>query len=334
MTARTDIRTAASSLTKRGQSLFSTAELIAEVRRQGSTYPDMTLRTHIVNYMCVNASGPSAGRYPDLVRVSRGLYRMAGSRAAAPTTGQSESHALRSLGRPRVPQVARARRNVDTLITNFDDYLATFEAQEVFEGPSLYFHLKAIERRNTAPSASALLQDERFLEYVYAVLPSWGMHRMGKQAAKVPDFHTFVTALQSCESQIHRLWNLDITMLDQSEVNEVGLQLWSIIAALRSSTSNSRLVSGSKTLHHVLPALMPPIDRQYTFRFFTGQTLLLKGEENPFLAWWPYFCDIAWCCTDEIRAAVGRPEVMATSPSKVIDNAIVGFGLRHRSRDE
>jgi hypothetical protein len=27
--------------------------------------------------------------------------------------------------------------------------------------------------------------DEVFLEYVYAVLPSWGMHRMVDQAAKV-----------------------------------------------------------------------------------------------------------------------------------------------------
>ena len=32
----------------------------------------------------------------------------------------------------------------------------------------------------------------------------------------------------------------------------------------------------------------------------------------------------------EIKAAVGRPEVMATSTSKVIDNAIMGFVRMNR----
>ena len=34
--------------------LFSPIEQIEEARRQGSQYPDSTLRTHIVSYMCMN----------------------------------------------------------------------------------------------------------------------------------------------------------------------------------------------------------------------------------------------------------------------------------------
>jgi len=66
--------------------LFSPIELITEARAAGCSYQETTLRTHIVNYMCVNAAGESAGRYPDLVRVFRGVYRFAddSSDASAP----------------------------------------------------------------------------------------------------------------------------------------------------------------------------------------------------------------------------------------------------------
>ena len=200
----------------------------------------------------------------------RGMYRMVDERDGIFSTSESSVPTVRPSRPIRIPWDVHTEQNVEALISGFSGYLAAFETKEVFEGPSLYFHLRALERRGSASSAAALLQDELFLEYVYAVLPSWGMHRMGKQHAKVPPFEAFVGALQSCEPQIDQLWDLDITSLGDDEVEATGLQLWKIIASLRSSTSNSRLVSGSKTLHHVLPRLLPPIDRQYTFRFFTG----------------------------------------------------------------
>jgi hypothetical protein len=325
VSAHADIKDAAVALTKKGQVLFSPGELIAVARERGSTYPDSTLRTHIVSYMCVNASSAYAGTYPDLVRISRGLYRLAtDTEITTPTSNGPHTPAAR-----RSSRTAKARGNVEELIAHFDKYLAAFEEQEVFEGPSLYFHLRALEQRAQAPSAAALLADTLFLEYVYAVLPSWGMHRMGRQAAKVPAFDVFADSLRGCSAQIDRLWQLDITSLDEDDVDEIGLEMWKIIAALHSSTSNAQLVSGSKTLHHVLPALVPPIDRRYTFWFFSG--LKSGGERESFLAWWPLLCEIARRRATDIRAAVGRPAVMATSPSKIIDNAIVGFRLRQRS---
>jgi hypothetical protein len=321
MSARDDVRRAAQALTDRGEALFSPIELITQARENGCAYPDVTLRTHIVNYMCINAGGPSAGRYPDLIRVSRGLYRLANNSQSAPSVRRA-STVVASI---RTPRETRARHNVDALIDDFDNSLSTFESVEVFSGPSLYFHVRALERRRQASSAAVLLKDERFLEYVYAVLPSWGMHRMGNQAAKVPDFEEFARSLQACRSEIEMLWALDITAIEDATVRQVGHQLWSIIGRLRASTSASRLVSGSKTLHHVLPDLMPPIDREYTFKFFTGQAMLSAGEEQAFADWWPYLCEIGRSCSSEILAAVGRAERMATSSSKVIDNAIIGF---------
>jgi hypothetical protein len=49
------------------------------------------------------------------------------------------------------------------------------EASAAFSEPSVYFHERAIERRRRHNTVAGLLADERFLEYVSAVLPAWGM---------------------------------------------------------------------------------------------------------------------------------------------------------------
>ena len=104
----------------------------------------------------------------------------------------------------------------------------------------------------------------------------------------------------------------------------ISQRAWQVITAIRASTSETQIVAGSKTLHHVLPDLIPPIDRQYTFRFFTGQKVIPSGE-RAFLEWFPYFAEIGQRCRGPIDAAVSRGGLMATGPSKVIDNAIIGF---------
>lgn len=101
--------------------------------------------------------------------------------------------------------------------------------------------------------------------------------------------------------------------------------IWEVLASLQVSTSATRIVAGSKALHHVLPDLVPPIDRQYTFRFFTGQKSVARGDRQAFLEWYPYFCEIARARAAEIESIVARGGFMATGPAKVIDNAIMGF---------
>jgi hypothetical protein len=192
----------------------------------------------------------------------------------------------------------------------------------------VYFHERAIERRRLHGSAESLLRDVQFLEYVYAVLPSWGMHRMGPLAAKVTEFSSLVNSLRSVQSAIEELWPLDITRLDPADVPEVAAKTWHVIAAIKASTSETQIVAGSKTLHHLLPDLVPPIDRQYTFRFFTGQKAVSSGDKQAFLEWFPYLAEIGRRCRSSIDSAVARGAVMATGRAKLIDNAIIGFMLR------
>jgi hypothetical protein len=137
-----------------------------------------------------------------------------------------------------------------------------------------------------------------------------------------------VDSLTAAAPALEILWALRITEVPGDRVSSIARQVWAVIASLRVSTSETRIVAGSKALHHVLPDLVPPIDRRYTFRFFTGQQSVQGGEQRAFLEWFPYFIEVATRCRSPIAEALDRGGFMATSASKVIDNAIIGFMLR------
>jgi hypothetical protein len=148
---------------------------------------------------------------------------------------------------------------------------------------------------------------------------------MGRQRAKVGDFLPFVESIRSQQVRLEKLWDRDIRTVPPSGVDDVATEVWNVIASLKVSTSRTAIVAGSKTLHHLLPDLVPPIDRQYTFRFFTGQMAVSQGESAAFAEWFPLFCEIGRRCATAIEDALRRRGFMATSASKVIDNAIMGF---------
>jgi hypothetical protein len=244
-----------------------------------------------------------------------------------------DAPARRSLVAPHATGRTRGRRRrslervagrLERLTADFGQYVATFETRQAFPGPSLYFHNRAIERRREHNAVGTLLEDTLFLEYAYAVLPAWGMHRMGPQAAKVGDFTQITTSLRKVAPTLEQLWPLRITALDEHESREAAALAWDVIAQIQVSTSRTQIVAGSKFLHHLLPDLVPPIDRQYTFNFFTGQTQV-PSDRAAFHDWFPRLADIGRRCQEPIQDAIARKGFMATGEAKVIDNAIMGF---------
>jgi hypothetical protein len=282
------------------------------------------MNRHHVNAVCRRLAG--AG----LIRREEGPSgKLVNSLSGHPDPGRPSSRVapVRTTPTPRRRQRRddRAQRNVDNLIATFDRCVAWFEQSNAFPGPSLYFHERALARRRVHSRASDLLEDELFFEYVYAVLPAWGMHRMGRQAAKVGKFGDMVESFRRSLSRIEALWDRRIVAIPPDEVDQVGRTVWDVISNLKVSTSGTRIVAGSKALHHVLPDLVPPIDRQYTFRFFTGQMNVAHGERRAFLEWFPYLCEIGRERRSGIERAMERGGFMATGPAKVVDNAIMGF---------
>jgi hypothetical protein len=259
-----------------------------------------------------------------LVNVAAGRSELAPGQV--PSSSPDEPGRRRGPRRRTTEQLAE---RIQTLTSTFAECVAVFEASQAFPGPSLYFHLRAIERRREHLTVSSLLEDNLFLEYVYAVLPAWGMHRMGPQAAKVGDFAQITTALRETAPTLQQLWPLRITTLTGQAARDAAALAWDVIAHVKVSTSQTQIVAGSKFLHHVLPDLVPPIDRQYTFTFFTGQKMV-PSDRAAFLDWFPRLAYIGARCGGPIREAMARGGFMATGEAKVIDNAIMGFMQQRR----
>jgi len=99
------------------------------------------------------------------------------------------------------------------------------------------------------------------------------------------------------------------------------------LADLRVGIGQTLLVANSKALHHLLPALVPPIDRNHTLMFFVGRPYIYRGRDAAyFKAIYPLFHQIAVRCAGEIHGFITSPPTgMNTSVTKVIDNAILGF---------
>jgi hypothetical protein len=204
-----------------------------------------------------------------------------------------------------------------------------------FVGPSVYFHAKTIEALARHPTAVDALGDDAFFDYLYATLASWGLHRMGPGNTRLGNIDDLKASFRKQASSIERVQQLQLERLGSRDVRDVAEEAWEIIANLRVGIGKTQLVGNSKALHHLLPALIPPIDRNYTLKFFVGRPYIYSGQhaERLFRAVYPLFHEIAVHCADEIHGFLATPpEGMNTSVTKVIDNAIIGFMLAIRDR--
>ena len=211
---------------------------------------------------------------------------------------------------------------IKELCNNFEFYLRRFDELNPFTGPSVYFHLKTLGRLNSLGLSKAL-EDRLFFEYLYATLASWGMHRMGPKGAKLVEFTDFVETLQRQKSKILNLRGVKLTQIREEELNRIMNRLWEILSNLRISSSETQLIAGSKALHHLLPDLLPPIDRQHTLRFVYGYNPTYGSEEQWFKRAYSCLWRIGFRKRDVIPQWVGKG--FHTSETKVIDNAIIGY---------
>jgi hypothetical protein len=79
--------------------------------------------------------------------------------------------------------------NIKQILSNAENYHDAYYKAEIFRGHSLYFHERALATRNNPASLT-------HLEYVYATLASWGMHRMGRGGSKMRSLDFFLKAFR------------------------------------------------------------------------------------------------------------------------------------------
>jgi len=228
-------------------------------------------------------------------------------------------------------------RNEDDLINNIGHYYKrSLEVMREFGGPSIYFHIQAIQAQKTD------FLSDRHIEMIYATLASWGMHKMGDPEitkAKMVEFPEFKLSIIKHRDPLKQLSFLRMDLYSQEQYGKYIDDLKQIYYTLKVSISEATIVAHSKTLAHILPNLIPPIDRQYTIRFFTQQNKnfftesgkyrpinLPRGIDAQFADFKKYCCRMKkiFDQCDHKLFTIDK-ETFNTSYPKIIDNLIMAF---------
>lgn len=239
---------------------------------------------------------------------------------------------------------------------NNHDFMRILESMpDDFGGPSVYFHLEAIEKAR-GDSNEFLELDHR--KMIYAVLPAWGMHRMTK-TTKIVEFEGvegFEERIKDAKALIEPFRNTKLEYVYKSleKGKEEVERIVSLISHLQinetgeddnDSSRKTFLVSSSKTLHHILPDLIPPIDRAYSLKFmkkkpnefakYSGISINQNGEECLAKLFIVKMCEFIYAtpgrCVkmnkmvkDDKNKNGGRGRFNTSLP-KLFDNLIIAF---------
>lgn len=197
--------------------------------------------------------------------------------------------------------------------------LDMFNKECPFNSEQLKLHVQTINLRYKLGNVNACLRNNEFIESLWKTLVSWGM---GARGAKLLPLKEFKKVLLENEGHISKFEGIKID--DKKLATDFASEnIWELINNIRVSEAANPIVSGTKTLHHILPELIPPIDREYTRPFFgIWMQHFQNSPKTVFHCIWRNFCLIARKI--DLRLYVGRIS-WNTSITKVIDNAIIGF---------
>ena len=210
---------------------------------------------------------------------------------------------------------------VSKILANSEKYHDAYYNAETFRGPSLYFHQRALATRHPPVSFT-------HLEYVYATLASWGMHRMGRGGSKMQSFDTFSQSIAPLNDRIAEAQSFDFHEMDHIK----WAVLKEIFQGVKVMASGTTLVGNSKVMHHMLPNVIPPIDREYTLWFLHGNTTIKNDLENEWLLMQQiiseFFIPVASnrAFHSKARRWMGSSEDFPwdTSVFKIVDNLVIG----------
>ncbi len=103
--------------------------------------------------------------------------------------------------------------------------------------------------------------------------------------------------------------------------------------------SGTSLVGNSKVMAHLLPRLIPPVDREYTLKFLFRNGQINNGIEvewNKLVQilegfFYPIVQSSVFQSAAEIWVTCNDPFKWDTSPMKVVDNLVIGLSKMARA---
>jgi len=235
------------------------------------------------------------------------------------------------------------RRRIIDLTEKFNFFVDRYYEIAPFSGPSVYFHRKVVDMiRNSKDYRELLLKNDLFMEYIYATLASWGMHRMDRKAS-LKDFDGYKGFKQSVRDNMDLLEELfrgkKLHELNDADKMKIKPILSDIFENLEVMKSGTKLIGNSKVLHHLLPDLIPPADESHTLNFFFEEKFkrnttiyrkIRESEEKQKAIFLEIFDEFHQICKrvdhiENIYSERKEKENFTTSIPKLIDNAIIGY---------
>ena len=300
-------------MTSAGQTPFTRAELIAEVQTVNASQLRSSIDP-IIQGMTDNAKGGTTSACGLVFhRVGRGEYELLDDGSSPP--GQPRARSMPPRGRGRVD----VEHRVHDLIEHFDEFVAVYDRGVPFRRARQYeSHRATIDRRYGLGSAAAALEDEEFLRSLHETLRRWGIGIRGSRLVAVEDFGT---TLAKRRDEIIRLDGLSIEDHDLA-TEAVGRDVYALMQEIGVADNKARIVAGTKTLLHLLPDLVPPMDRAWTGLFFGWSTLAPQNaQERIFTAAWSHLARVA----QETRPSRLVGAGWRTCTAKILDNALIGW---------
>lgn len=220
-------------------------------------------------------------------------------------------------------------KRIENLCEDFPSYVNWTLQSYRLDTPARHFHARTIKRLRSHGNLASLLEDEIFFDYLYATLVSWNMDSRG---AKLCGFNEFMNTICHSRTTIEKLTTYSLRSLSQDDAFSTGafeeaIKLMNgLLFTVRVSGTESWLVANTKALHHILPDLIPPIDRNHTLKFFFDNTLVKRGTKSnyQFFQVFSHYLDIYDCVSAQIESMVDI-NTFNSSSTKIIDNAIIGY---------
>lgn len=187
------------------------------------------------------------------------------------------------------------------------------EGENEFDaGSSKYFYERVIEVQGKN-SFEENLEDEVFLEYLYACLVAWGLERGNQRLISFQEFQEQVSEVKEELIFLNQFEIFDLE--DEQDRKQITEKLAEVFNSLDlKEDTNSKVVANSKLLHFLLPELVPPMDRENTGNIYS----LGDGSLDDFLKVY-FFCWLLGSKNEEYCRSLER------NSTKAIDNAIIGY---------
>lgn len=212
----------------------------------------------------------------------------------------------------------RPADRVERLIGDFGRFVESYDLAVPFATAQLSAHRETVALRSLSGSAEVAISNPEFVSSLRRTLIAW---RLDVRGSRLVGATEFADALRMALPRITVLEQLSI---DAELPNGTAEALWDLINSIGITSNDAKIVAGTKALHHLLPELVPPMDRAWTGKFFALHDPQWQGatQRRTFLRLFKTFVEIARA-VDPQRYVTGNG--WRTSRTKILDNALIGF---------